>query len=144
MLQGFGGALSPCFLHEITSHPVILLQGRPFTHQDLFSSSLLKLVCIHCCTGHNGNTVFLGRLQVSQHSRIPPYKRCYVKSCNSMLPAASLGTYDGHSSFGPSAACSRPLLKSSVAAVHLFLHGPAHCAGGERVQMLSYKHTPNV
>lgn len=56
-LQGFGGVLSPCFLLEITSHPFILLQGRPFTHRDLFSSSLLNLVCTCCCTGHNGNTV---------------------------------------------------------------------------------------
>lgn len=36
-----------CFLLENTSHPFVLLQGRSFTHRDLFSSSLLNLLCIH-------------------------------------------------------------------------------------------------
>lgn len=57
LLQGFGRVLSPCFLLEITSQPFILLQGRPFTHRDHFSSSLQNPVCTHCCVAHHGNTV---------------------------------------------------------------------------------------
>lgn len=80
LLQGFGEALSPCFLLEITSHRFILLQGRPFTHRDICSSSLLNLVCIHCCTGHNGNSLFLGRLQVSQPSCNPTLKEVFCQA----------------------------------------------------------------
>ena len=58
-----------------------------------------------------------------------------------MLPAASLGTDDGYSSFGPSATCSRPALKTSAAAVlaSAFM-APLTVAGGEGMQMVSYKH----
>lgn len=112
LLQGFGGVLSPCFLLKITSQPFILLQGRPFTHRGYFSSSLLKLVCIHCCAAHHGNSHFPGR--------------CSVKWCCGVFPAVSLGTDDGHSSFGPSAACSRAALDSSAL---LCLHGSTPRAG---------------
>lgn len=106
LLQGFGGVLSPCFLLKITSQPFVLLQGRPFTHKDHFGSSLLKPACIHCCAEHHGNTVTF---------------QAGVKWCCRMFPAVSLGTDDGHGSFGPSAACSRAALKSSAL---LCLHGP--------------------
>lgn len=90
--------------------------GETLTHRDHFSSSLCfltkpSLYSLLCSTSWKCSH-FLGR--------------CYVKWCCSVFPAVSLGTDDGHSSFGPSAACSRASFKSNAL---LCLHGPTPMAG---------------
>lgn len=118
LLQGLGGVLSPCFLLKITTQPFIPLQGRPFTHRDHVSSSLLKPVCIHCCAAHHGNTV--------------TFQAGVMSSDAVCAPCCSLGTEGGPSSSGPSAASSRAALTSRAL---LCLHGPTPTARGEGMHM---------
>lgn len=107
-LKGFEGVISLCFLLEDTSHPLVLLQGRPFTQKDLFDSSLWSLGFISVVQDIPETHFSLGCSRLRKE----------VLSSHAMLSAASLKAYDGHSSsFGPSATCSRPVLRSSTTAV---------------------------
>lgn len=95
-LKGFEGVISLCFLLEDTSHPLVLLQGRPFTQKDLFDSSLWSLGFISVVQDIPETHFSLG---CSRLSWILPEKRCcQVMQCFLQLPlrrmmdtAAALG-----------------------------------------------------
>lgn len=98
-LKGLEGVISLCFLLEDTSHPLVLLQGRPFTPRGLFGSSLWSLGCISCCAGHTRNT-FLSRLLTDLSALLNPTGKrcCQVMQCllqlhlrHMMDTAAALG-----------------------------------------------------
>lgn len=113
-LKGLEGVISLFFLLEDTSHPLVLLQTL-HPQRSLRQLSVEPGLYFLLCRTYQEHI----SLQAAYRSlsSLESYRK-EVLSSHAMPPAASLKAYDGHSSsFGLLATCSRPVLRSSAAAV---------------------------